>query len=384
MDLRRHLLDLFGAPVGDEILPGVRLIGASTELGLRATVEWRQREVHIEVVPASEGGRYAARSGHFLFSYRAGGGEGQLDQAAAKGLCEELAAVAARNEAAVLKRLVEEARAARVTEHDQTRIREVRVERLVELAHADTTRYYTLSPYVGCLIGCRFCYAQERLDMVRRMAGLPEVPWGSWVDVRINAPEVLAKELSTLTPRAIKFCPIVSDPYQAVETRYKLTRQCLEVLQDAPDWPVLILSRSHLIERDAELIAGLSKGCGGASIPTIDDTVRAHFEPRGSPIPKRLKALKNLKAAGANTMAVVQPMLPGDLDALADGLAEGANSVSIDVLRGEYGAVEDFDDPRYAFCRDRNWQRDRAAALSEALEARGVEVWHGELPGWAI
>ena len=56
MDLRNHLLDLF-APItiGDEVVPGARLVGASAELGLRITVELKDRPVHIEVVPAQAG-----------------------------------------------------------------------------------------------------------------------------------------------------------------------------------------------------------------------------------------------------------------------------------------------------------------------------------------
>ena len=59
------------------------------------------------------------------------------------------------------------------------------------------------------------------------------MPWGSYVDVRVNLPDVLARELVDAPPWPIKFCPILSDPYQAVESRYEVTRSCLTVLRGA-------------------------------------------------------------------------------------------------------------------------------------------------------
>jgi DNA repair photolyase len=381
MDLRRHLLELFApAVIGDEVVPGARLVSASTELGLRITVELADRPVHIEVVPAAEGGRYAARSKALLFSYRSGGGEGEFDASAGKRLCEELAALASRNEERVLAQLKAEAQAAKALEEGRTKIREIHVERLLEPAHSGSLRYYTLSPYVGCLIGCRFCYAQTRLSWLRRLAELPEVPWGSWVDVRVNAAEILASELATRTPQTLKFCPIVSDPYHAIEKRYGITKSCLEVLANAPQWPVIVLTRSHLIQRDAELLASIPLARAGVSLPSIDEAVIQHFEPRASSVAERLESLRVLKAAGVRTIVVAQPMLPGPLEPFVDALAELADSVSIDVLRGEVGATTQFADPRYSHCRDENWQRERAIALTESLKSRGVAVWEGELP----
>src|SRR5690606_12848231 len=270
---------------------------------------------------------------------------------------------------------------ARSHDAEATRIREVTVTHLLELAGSPARRFYTLSPYVGCLIGCRFCYAQSRLDPLRGLLRLPQVPWGSYVDVRINAPEVLAAELRAGARLPIKFCPIVSDPYQAVEQKTGLTRRCLEVIAAADDPPpVMVMTRSDLILRDLDLLRAMPGAWVGASIPTLDDSVRAHFEPRAASIPARLAMLRAFKAAGVRRGVVVQPMLPGPLDALADALAELVDSVSLGVLRGQHGAERDFADPQYSHATDEAWQRERALALAAALEARGVGVWLGELP----
>lgn len=381
MDLRDHLLALLGdVAIGDDIEPGVHLVGASTELGLRLTFAVGDAEVHVEVSPAEDAVRHAARTDRLLFGYRSGGAE-YVEPAAGKSLCEAIARIAARTEDAVLEAMAADAARAAASEAGSTRVREVTVDRLLEPAGTPEQRLYTLSPYVGCLIGCRFCYAQERLAGARRLAGLPDVPWGSWVDVRVNAPEVLAAELGALGPHPIKFCPIVSDPYHAIDARYGLTRRCLEVIRDANEPPpTMILSRSALIRRDADVLAAIPRAWAAMSIPTIDDDVRAHFEPRGAPIGERLDVLRDLRGAGVRCCAVVQPMLPGSVDELADALAGVVESVSIDVLRGEYGAQGLFDVPGYRASRDPVWQDEHALALRDALITRNVAVWHGELP----
>jgi DNA repair photolyase len=377
LDLRAHLLELL-APLrpGEELVPGARLLGVSTEVGFWLTFELPGGEVQVEVAPLGEG-RFAARSSRFAVSYRDEGGRNRIDPGRGLALCRSVAERVGRNEERVAESLAQRAREAPAA----ARVREVRVESLLETASHGAERFFKLSPYAGCLIGCRYCYAQTPMSAVRRLEMLPEAPWGSYVDVRVNAAEVLRGELATLAPRPIKFCPILSDPYQAVEARYAVTRACLETIRDAEStWPTLLLTRSKLVTRDTDLLASLPAAWVGASIPSIDDDTRRHFEPRAASIPERLEALATLRAAGARTFAVVQPLLPGSIEALADALAGAVSSVSIDVLRGEEQAAADFDDPRYSVARTDAWQRARAEELVAALTARNIPVWPGELP----
>lgn len=378
MELRAHLLELL-APLrpGDELTPGARLLDVSTEVGFWLAFALPGGGVSVEVAPIGEG-RFAARTARFAISYRAEGGRNPIDPRLGLALCRAVAERVASNEERVAASL-----AARASEApaEASRVRELRVERLLETAGHGAERFFKLSPYAGCLIGCRYCYAQTPMSVLRRLEMLPEVPWGSYVDVRVNAAEVLAGELARLAPRPIKFCPILSDPYQAVEARYALTRACLAAIGAASAvWPVLVLTRSKLVTRDADLLASLPGAWVGASIPTVDDETRRHFEPRAASIPERFEALATLRKAGARTFAVVQPLLPGSIDALADALAGAVSSVSIDVLRGEEQSAADFDDPRYSAARADAWQRARAEELIAALAARDIPVWPGELP----
>ncbi|MEM7155576.1 MAG: radical SAM protein [Myxococcota bacterium] len=379
MDVHQHLRALL-APltVGEDVLPGVKLDGTSTELGIRLRLKAGEQRIWIDVTPVDRTPRWAARSKLLAISYRDEGGHNVVDQKLGLAVCQRIAGIIAGNEDAVIEALREEAAAEAPVD---ARIREVFVPTALDAAGPADNPYYTINPYVGCVIGCRFCYAQTTLGLMRQMMGLVEVPWGSWVEVRANLPEVLSEELARLPPRPIKFCPIVGDAYQAVEKKHCITQRCLEAIRDSGrPWPTLILTRSTLMARDLELMATLPAPWAGVSLPTVDDEVRKHFEPRASSVPERLELLATLRKAGIKTVAVVQPLFAGPLEELADTLAEYVDGVSWDVLRGEEGAEKDFDDPRFEQTRTEDWQRDRAIAMLGMLKDRGVAVWDSDLP----
>lgn len=388
VDLGAHLLRLV-APLrpGDALessdaeVRGLTLVGTSTELGLRlsfATADAPAHpRLHVELVPADVPGPFAVATARLHLSYRSPAAA-PVPSTVGLRVCQAVAALVRANEASVLADL---AAALEAEPAAGPRIREVVVEQLLEPGGDPSAPFHTLSPYVGCLVGCRFCYAQSRIDPLRRLLRLPAAPWGSYVDVRTNAPEVLRRELQGRSPWPIKLCPIVADPYQAVEQRYRLTRACLEVLAQAqPIPPVLVLTRMAALAEDLPRLRALPRAFVGVSLPTVDDDVRRAFEPRAASVAQRLALLDRIRAAGIHAIAVVQPLLPGPHEALLDALCRHADSVSIDVLRGEEGAGPLFDDPRHAEARTDAWQLDRAQRLALDLRARGVAVWHGELP----
>jgi len=362
---------------GDHLAPGLRWIGVSSDVGLRLRVELGGAPMWVDVQPLASVERYAARSRHFAYAYRTEGDRRPLDGAKGKALCQRIAAIAATNEVAVIEALEAEVEASA----PPPRVRHVSVSQALEPAGDSLHPHYTLSPYVGCTIGCGYCYAHRQLQPLRRLLRLAPAPWGSYLDIRDNLPEVLAEELRRLKPLPIKLCPIVSDPYQASEARERLTRRTLEVLAAAEAvWPTLLLTRSTLILDDLELLQRHPRIAAGVSLPTVDDSVRRHFEPRAASVDERLDLLARLKRAGVRTHAVVQPILPGPIDKLADALARATDSVTIDVLRGEGEASGVFDAAEVEGCRTRGWQLERALELRAGLERRGVAIWRGELP----
>jgi DNA repair photolyase len=369
MDLHAFLLGLVSLERGDVLVAGVRFMGASTELGPRLVFETAGGPVHVEVALREQTARFAVARGPWALSYRAGSSDAPVEPGVGKSVCE---AVAARLPARV------PSAASLAT---APRVREVEAQRMLEWRALGPDSHYTISPYMGCTIGCRYCYAQTRLSPARALMGLPQVPWGSYVDVRTNAADVLRGELAEATPGPVKFCPIVSDPYQPLERRHRITRACLEVLAEAkPGFTTMLLTRSGDILDDLERIARLPDPRVGVSLPSADPDVLSHFEPRAADLETRTRVLRAFADRGIRTIAVVQPMLPGPVEALADLLAAHASSVSLGGLQGTNDAQVDFDHEAYRGCAEETWQRERLAALEDALETRGVARWHGELP----
>lgn len=353
---------------GDELAPGLRWCALQVELGVALELQWRGGDVVVELIPRDGVRQHRIVTASFGIAHR----DGTLPEPDALAACELVAAIVRVNEAhALVQRPLHDAAAPRVRA----------VTGLRALVPDRSGEAYALSPYRGCGIGCRFCYAQSQTQPWRRWLQGDAVPWGSWVDARQDLPALLHDELRRLPPRPIKLCPIVSDPYQPIERRLRLTRRCVEIIRDAPTpWPTLVLTRSHAILDDLALWASLPAAWTGVSLPTHDDGVRAHFEPRAASVSQRLEILERARAAGLRTFAVVQPLLPGDVEALAEALARRTDAVAVGTLDGEEDAGGLFDTAGDAEARTPAWQRARADALREALQRRGVALWQGELP----
>jgi DNA repair photolyase len=191
---------------------------------------------------------------------------------------------------------------------------------------------YALNPYVGCAHGCVYCYAV----FMKRFTGHDE-DWGTFVDVRVNAPEVLSHQLRRAKLGNISL-GTVTDAYQPLEREYGVTRGCLEALLGRP-FPISILTKSALVLRDLDLLKKLKDVEVAFTITTLDEEVRRRFEPAASPIVARLKALRAISEEGIPTWAFCGPLLPGitdddeSLDALfAELKRAGVGYVLVDSL----------------------------------------------------
>jgi len=166
---------------------------------------------------------------------------------------------------------------------------------------------YAINPYVGCAHGCVYCYAV----FMKRFTGHKE-EWGTFVDIKVNAPDVLTRQLKRAKPGNISF-GTVTDAYQPLEREYGITRACLEALLEHP-LPVSILTKSALVLRDLDLIKKLKDVQVAFTITTLDEEVRRRFEPGASPVAARLDALRAFSEAGIPTWAFCGPLLPGITD----------------------------------------------------------------------
>jgi len=193
---------------------------------------------------------------------------------------------------------------------------------------------YSINPYVGCEHGCVYCYAR----FMSRLGHLGE-EWGSFVDVKINAPQRLRSEASRRR-RGRVLLSSVTDPYQPVERRFGLTRRLLRILLEY-GYPTVVQTKSSLVLRDLDLLTGFEECEVGLTITTLDEEARGVFEPRSSPIAERLKALRELHEAGLNTYVFIGPLLPYisevGLPQLLDAVADHVDLVIFDRLNIKYG-----------------------------------------------
>jgi DNA repair photolyase len=188
---------------------------------------------------------------------------------------------------------------------------------------------YVVNAYVGCQHGCAYCYAR----FMKRFTGHKE-PWGEFVDVKINAADLLQREVGKMPPGRV-WVSGVCDPYQPLERTYELTRSCLEILI-RHHWPITIQTKSALVLRDVKLLRGASEIEVGLTITTADEEIRKLFEPNAPSIEERIKALEELRIAGIRTYAMVAPMLPG-VQELAGRLKGKVDYVLIDRMNYHYG-----------------------------------------------
>jgi DNA repair photolyase len=192
---------------------------------------------------------------------------------------------------------------------------------------------YAVNPYTGCQHACSYCYAR----FMKRFTGHRE-PWGAFVDVKVNAAELLRVEIQKKKPGKV-WVSGVCDPYQPLEKRYGLTRECLRTLTQS-GWPVAVQTRSPLVLRDLDILtaaADLEVDLEvGLTVTTADDSVKRLFEPQAPPIQERLRALDGLHRAGIRTFAMIAPLLPG-AEELGDLLADKVDNILIDRMNYTYG-----------------------------------------------
>jgi DNA repair photolyase len=190
-------------------------------------------------------------------------------------------------------------------------------------------RKYCLNPYTGCEHACTYCYA----TFMKRFSGHRE-PWGRFVDIKLNAPLVLQRQLRHAEKGPVLLSS-VTDPYQPIEKKHMITRKCLEVLAFY-QFPVDILTKSPLVGRDIDIIAQCKDAEVGFSITTDNERVRKIFEPQAPPFQARIEALKKLKRAGIKTYVFIGPILPMNIDKLSRAIEPFADSILIDRLNYAY------------------------------------------------
>jgi DNA repair photolyase len=236
----------------------------------------------------------------------------------------------------------------------------------------------SLNPYRGCEHGCAYCYARPTHEYLGFSAG---VDFESRIMVKEDAPALLKAEL--LKPSYKPLCLSLSgvtDPYQPIEKKLRITRGCLEVLAEARH-PVVLIKKKHQITRDVDLLAELARHHATAayiSITTLDPELASKLEPRASSPKMRLEAIRILNEAGVPVGVSTAPIIPGlndsEIPALIDAArAAGAQFAGYTVVRLPF-AVKDV----FRTWLDLHFPGMRDKILSRIEETQGKTLSHGE------
>jgi len=189
-----------------------------------------------------------------------------------------------------------------------------------------STHYdYSLNPYAGCAFSCSYCYVPK----FPNQRHLP-AEWGTWVEVKLNAPDLIRKDRSRIFGSSIFFSS-ATDPYQYLELKYRITRHCLTELVKYRPKRLTLHTRSHLIMQDIELLKAFGDALSvGVSITTDSDEIAREFEPKAPSISRRLEMIRCLRENGIRVYASIAPLLPCDPDRLVSLLSGYVDSLWID------------------------------------------------------
>ena len=166
---------------------------------------------------------------------------------------------------------------------------------------------YTLNPYSGCSFGCTYCYAAF-FSMSREKRDR----WGYWITVKENAVSKMDRFKRSLDGKLI-YMSSVTDPYQPIERKLKITRDLLEILAKRHKPKLVVQTRSPLITRDCDLFHSIEDNGGrvqvNMTVTTDDEDIRRTFEPYCPSNSVRMRAIAEIMAAGIDACITMTPLL---------------------------------------------------------------------------
>jgi DNA repair photolyase len=228
---------------------------------------------------------------------------------------------------------------------------------------------WAVNQYVGCAFACSYCYAK----FLTRWKDYGE--WGSWVVVKVNAPELARKRV-----RGKIVMSTVSDPYQPVEAELKLTRRVLQYMDKRNE--LSILTKSPLVTRDIDLFRLFERIEVGLTINGFKGKEKKLFEPLTPVQEARIDALKELKEANLRTYVFVSPIIPGitDVSSIVGETRDFADHYFFEVLNlrasgeGFQRLLREEYPESYALLTDGRKFREFIAKLKNEIRKLGIKT----------
>jgi DNA repair photolyase len=230
---------------------------------------------------------------------------------------------------------------------------------------------WSINPYRGCEHGCAYCYARPSHEFLGLGAG---VDFETKILVKHDAAALLRKELCRPSWKGETIALSGNtDCYQPAERRFGITRSLLEVMVEARQ-AVAIITKNALILRDIDLLKSLAEQNlvhVNISLTTLDAKMARTMEPRTSLPAERLRAIRELSAAGVPVRVLTAPIVPGlndsEIPALLAAAAEaGARDAGYTLLRLPLAVLPIFED-----WLDREYPEKKARVMELVKSSRG-------------
>lgn len=181
-------------------------------------------------------------------------------------------------------------------------INEITINRILNPTSIDLGEY-VINPYMGCEFACLYCYVRSNKVVRKR-----EKPWGTYVDVRSNAPDLLEKEVLEKKPKNV-LLGSTTECFQPIEKKFQLTRKLLEIL-NRYKVPYVILTRSPYI---VDYIPLLNQGFCTRIYFTVNNfshTLKQVLEPKSPSFSSRNNAVHALLDEGISVIPYYSPVIP--------------------------------------------------------------------------
>ncbi|MBP6901900.1 MAG: PA0069 family radical SAM protein [Burkholderiaceae bacterium] len=237
----------------------------------------------------------------------------------------------------------------------------------------------SINPYRGCEHGCIYCYARPTHSYLNLSPG---IDFETRIIAKVNAAERLrAALLAPAFKPAMLNIGSVTDAYQPVERRLRLTRSVIEVLAEFRH-PFSVITKSAGIERDLDLIAPMAEQRLSAvyvSITTLDASLARLMEPRAASPQRRLQAIQRLAQAGVPVGVSVSPLIPflnePELEQVLEAAREaGARSAFSIPLRLPWEV-----NPLFQHWLEQHFPERAARVMARVREMRGGKDYDADL-----
>ena len=158
--------------------------------------------------------------------------------------------------------------------------------------------------YRGCTHGCIYCDSRSRCYQINHEF--------TDIEVKANAPEMLAAALASKRKRCMIGTGSMTDSYVPLEAELGYMRRCLETI-DRHGFGVAVLTKSNLILRDLDLLRSINARARcvvQTTLTTFDEDLCRVLEPDVCTTRERVEVLKTMRDAGIPTVVWLCPILP--------------------------------------------------------------------------